>query len=79
MTANTTIILQILATILQVLNAINVSQLPVKWQAGVTGLLTVAQAVQGVVAHYYTPSGVLVTTGTTVTTPEVSGAQKATQ
>jgi hypothetical protein len=77
MTATWTIILQIIATALQVLNAINIAQLPTKWQAGATGLLTVLQAVQGIIAHYYTPSGVAITTGTTVTTPQVAGPQKA--
>ena len=77
MTANVTIWLQILATILQVLNAVNVAQLPPKWQVAVTGLLTIGQAVQGIVAHYYTPTGVSITPGTTVTTPQQVGPQAA--
>jgi hypothetical protein len=76
MTADTTIILQIIATILQVLNAVNVSQLPPKWQAAITGLLTILQAVQGIIAHYYTPSGVSLTPGSTVTTTQ-GGSQAA--
>ena len=77
MTANVTIWLQILATILQVLNAVNVAQLPPKWQVAFTGLLTIGQAVQGIVAHYYTPTGVSITPGTTVTTPQQVGPQAA--
>ena len=77
MTANVTIWLQILATILQVLNAVNVAGLPKDWQAAFTGLLTIGQAVQGVVAHYYTPTGVSITPGTTVTTPQQVGPQAA--
>ena len=77
MTAKITIWFQILATVIQVLNAVNVAQLPPNWQAAFTGLLTIAQAVQGVVAHYYTPTGVSITPGTTVTTPQQVGPQAA--
>ncbi len=77
MSVNVTIALQILATILQVLNAVNVAQIPTNWQAAFTGLLTILQAVQGIIAHYYTPSGVSITTGTTVTTPQKEGPQAA--
>jgi hypothetical protein len=78
MTSTVSIIVQILATLLQVFNAVNVAGLPVKWQAGFTGLLTIVQAIVGVVAHYYTPSGISITPGTTVTTPELAGPQAAT-
>jgi hypothetical protein len=57
MTATTTKIFQLLATVLQILNAVNVAQLPAKWQAAFTGILTIAQAIQGVAAHYFTPGG----------------------
>ena len=78
MTSTVSIYVQVLATILQVLNAVNVAGLPTKWQSGFTGLVTIVQAVVGIIAHYYTPSGVSITPGTTVTTPEVAGPQKAT-
>lgn len=77
MTSKFTIWFQILATVIQVLNAVDVAHLPVTWQAGFTALLTVAQAVQGVVAHYYTPTGVSITPGSTVTTPQQVGPQAA--
>jgi hypothetical protein len=70
MTSTVSIFIQVLATILQVLNAVNVTGLPVKWQAAFTGLLTVGQAVVGTISHYYTPAGTsLAAPGTTVTTP----------
>jgi len=77
MTAKITIWFQILATVIQVLNAVNVAQLPPNWQAAFTGLLTIAQAVQGVVAHYYTPSGVSITPDSTISTPQQVGTQPA--
>jgi hypothetical protein len=77
MTSNFTIWFQILATVIQVLNAVDVAHLPATWQAGFTALLTIAQAVQGVVAHYYTPTGVSITPGSTVTTPQQVGPQAA--
>jgi hypothetical protein len=70
MTVNVTIFLQILAIVLQVLNAVNVAQLPTGWQAGFAGLLTILQAVQAVFAHYFTPTGVSITAGSTITTKE---------
>jgi hypothetical protein len=76
MTAKTGLFLQILATILQVLNAVNVAQLPTKWQAAFTALLTIGQAIQGVVAHYYTPTGVSITPGASITTTQ-GGTQAA--
>lgn len=79
MTANTTIVLQIIATVVQVLNAVNVVGLPPKWQAAFTGLLTVAQAVQGVIAHYFTPTGVPITTGATITTKEAGSVAASTK
>ena len=57
MTSATSKVVQIIAVILQVLNAVNVSQLPPKWQAAVTGVITVFQSIMGVLAHYYTPAG----------------------
>jgi hypothetical protein len=77
MTSNVSLVIQILATIVQVLNAVNVAGLPKGWQAGFTGLLTVLQAVIGTISHYYTPTGVSITPGTTVTTPESVGPQAA--
>jgi hypothetical protein len=77
MTSTVGLIVQILAVIIQVLNAVNVAGLPTKWQAGFTGLLTIVQAVMGILAHYYTPTGVSITAGTTVTTPEQVGPQPA--
>jgi hypothetical protein len=76
MTANWTIALQILGIILQVLNAVNVAQLPTGWQAAVTGLVTILQAVQGIIAHYYTPTGVSITPGASITTTQ-GGTQAA--
>lgn len=67
MNATTTKVFQAIATLLQILNAVNVAQLPVKWQAAFTGLLTVAQAVQGVAAHYFTPAGNSINTAGQVT------------
>jgi hypothetical protein len=76
MTAATGIWIQILMTLAQVLNAVNVTGLPKNWQAAFTGLLTVIMAVIGVVQHYYTPSGVKITAGSTITTAE-HGSQAA--
>lgn len=76
MTVNWTIGLQILGIILQVLNAVNVAQLPSGWQVGVTGAITILQAIQGVIAHYYTPSGVSITPGASITTTQ-GGTQTA--
>lgn len=76
MTKNFTIFVQIVAILLQVLNAVNIAQLPAKWQATFMGILTVAQAAQAVIAHQYTPTGILITPGATVTTKE-EGLQPA--
>jgi hypothetical protein len=77
MTSTFTIVAQVIASILQVLNAINVAQLPVKWQLGFTTLLTILQAVQGAVAHYYTPSGVSLAHPATTVTTTAAGTQPA--
>ena len=77
MSANVTIWLQIFATFFQVLNAVNVAQLPPKWQVAFTGLLTIGQAVQGIVAHYYTPTGVSITPNSTISTPQQVGTLPA--
>jgi hypothetical protein len=77
MTSTVNIWVQILVTLAQVLNAINVASLPKNWQAAFTGLFTIVQAVLGVIAHYYTPSGVSITAGSTITTKE-GGSQAAT-
>lgn len=57
MTASANKIMQVAATVLQVLNAVNVSGLPPKAQYAFTGILSAFQAIIGVVAHYYTPEG----------------------
>jgi hypothetical protein len=67
MTANFTKVFQILATILQVLNGVNIASVPPKWQAAFTGFLSVAQTIQGVAAHYYTPAGNAISTTGAVT------------
>jgi hypothetical protein len=77
MTVNVNVFVQVLATILQVMNAVNVAQLPAKWQAGFTGAFTIFQAVMGIIAHYYTPTGVQITAGSTIKTPEAPDAQSA--
>lgn len=77
MTANTTILIQLVMTFLQVLNAVNVAQLPVGWQGTFMGILTIGQAVQAVIAHHFTPSGVAITSGAVITTAE-KGPQPAT-
>ena len=77
MTANFTIAIQIIGILLQILNAVNLAQLSPDWQHAVTGIITILQAAQAVFAHYYTPTGVKITPGSTVQTPEVVGAQPA--
>jgi hypothetical protein len=77
MTVNITIIYQTIMTVLQVLNAVNVTQLPPKWQGVVTAVITVLQGVEGILAHFYTPSGVMLTQGATVQTKEAVGTQSA--
>lgn len=77
MTINVNVIVQILATLIQVLNAVNVAQLPKNWQAGFTGALTIFQAIMGIIAHYYTPTGVQITQNSTIKTPESSENQLA--
>jgi len=56
-TATTTKFVQLFATVLQVLNAVNVAGLPTKWQAAFTGIVAAVQAVEGIIAHYSTPEG----------------------
>jgi hypothetical protein len=81
MTINFTIIYQIVLTIIQVLNALNAVQFQPAIAQKVTPILaialTIAQAVQGVIAHFYTPTGVSITPNTTVQTPEAVGPQAA--
>lgn len=75
MTSTVSIFIQVLATLVQVLNAVNVAQLPAGWQVAATGILTVLQAVVGTIAHYYTPAGTsLAAPGTTVTTSATTTA-----
>lgn len=70
MTATFTIVAQALAVLLQILNGFNVASLPTKWQYGFMIALAALQGLQGVIAHYYTPSGVAIGAPTaTVTTP----------
>jgi len=69
MPVSTTVILQGLAIVLQILNGFNVASLPPKWQFGFTSLVAALQGLEGVIAHYYTPAGTsLNAPGTTVTT-----------
>jgi hypothetical protein len=68
MTKNVTLFVQIVAIILQVLNAVNVAQLPTGWQATFAGILTIAQAVQALIAHYYTPTGESISVGSSIVT-----------
>jgi hypothetical protein len=57
MTSTFTQFYQAFLIFLQVLNAINPEGLPVGWRNAFTGLLSAAMAIQGVLAHYYTPAG----------------------
>jgi hypothetical protein len=77
MTATFSTIYQIIVGLVLFLNSVNVASLPTKWQGLFSAVLTLAMGVQGVLAHFYTPTGVKITPGTTVTTPEVVGPQVA--
>jgi hypothetical protein len=77
MSANTTILLQIFATIIQVLNAVNVAGLPAKWQVAFTGILAALQAIEGIIAHYFTPAGNSIS-GTTGQVKDSAGTTVAT-
>lgn len=77
MTTTFTIAYQIILGMIQLLNAVNLASLPTKWQGIITTALSVAMGVQGILAHFYTPTGVKITAGTTVTTPELPVAQAA--
>jgi len=77
MTSTVTIILQVLATLLQILNGFNVANLPAKWQFGFMTLLAALQGLQGIIAHYYTPSGVALTSPTTTVTTAATGTVPA--
>ena len=69
-TINTTIILQVIGIILQVLNAINIAQLTPPEQHAATAVITVLQAIQAYLAHNSTPTGLKIESGSTIKTPE---------
>jgi hypothetical protein len=70
MTVNFTIAAQIIGILLQMFNGVNLAQLSPDWQHGVTGIITILQAAQALCAHYYTPTGIRITPGASVTTTE---------
>jgi hypothetical protein len=76
MTVNFTIAAQIIGILLQILNGVNLAQLSPDWQHAVTGIITLLQATQAVFAHYYTPTGIKITPGSTLTTT-AGGTQPA--
>lgn len=76
MTANFTIAVQLIGILLQILNGVNLAQLSPDWQHAVTAIITILQAAQAFAAHYYTPTGIKITPGATVTTKE-EGLQPA--
>ena len=62
MTATFTKIIQAIAILLQFLNAVNVAGLPQKWRVAFTEIMTIAQAIQAIAAHYFTPTGEKIST-----------------
>jgi len=76
MTISTTVVLQVIGFIVAAIMAVNPMQLPVKWQATFIGIVALAQGLQAAIAHYYTPTGVPITPGSTITTKE-NGSQAA--
>lgn len=70
MTANFTIAVQLIGILLQILNGVNLAQLSPDWQHAVTAIITILQAAQAFAAHYYTPTGIRITPGASITTSE---------
>lgn len=70
MKVSTNALIQFFLIVIQIILAVNPSQLPLKWQGSWMTVVAIAQAAMGVLAHYSTPSGVPITPGATITTKE---------